>query len=198
MAFFALSIRARTAAAVFAATSLVVVGGSGLVAGCSSSSDAAAAPDSGSNNCPTTLATAIGASCSSVDPCVVGFLCPQSLNEIATCNCVKNAWVCEDGQHNPITDPAAETNCTSLGGGNDSQCPADETSANFASCKTPGLICSYAGPTCPGAAAANTDTCQCVGAASDDGGAILQYNCSALGCIVPTEAGQPEVDSGHD
>ncbi len=191
MASFELSFRARTAAALVAFTSLTLVGASSLVAGCSSSSDTST-PDAASQVCPTTLANAIGTACTTDrEVCIVGFVCPQELNEVATCTCTSAAWACNDHAGNAITDPTAGATCTALGGGNDKQCPPDENTASFAGCTTPGLICSYAGQTCPGASAPNTDTCQCVGA--DDAG--LEYVCEQPTCTAPpTDSGA--ADSG--
>jgi hypothetical protein len=118
-------------------------------------------------------------------------VCPGELNEVATCTCTSSAWACTDHTGAPITDPTAGTTCTALGGGNDKQCPADENSANFAGCTTSGLICSYAGATCPDAGAPNTDTCQCVGAG--DGG--LEYRCNQPVC---TTGPGTIIDAGDD
>jgi hypothetical protein len=196
MASFELSFRARTAASLVALTSLMLVGASSMVAGCSSSSDSST-PDAASQNCPVTIADAINTpKCTSnpnVAPCTVGFVCPQELNEIATCTCTSSAWACVDHTGAPITDPTAGTTCTNLGGGNDKECPADEATASFAGCKTSGLICSYAGQTCAGASAPNTDTCQCNGAG--DGG--LEFVCEQQTCIAPpTDSGITDTDSG--
>jgi hypothetical protein len=182
MASFELSFRARTAASLVALTSLTLVGASSMVAGCSSSSDSST-PDASSQVCPVTIADAINTPACTTDRevCVVGFVCPGELNEIANCTCTGGSWACVDNKNAPITDPTAGTTCTNLGGGNDKNCPADETSASFAGCKNPGLICSYAGQTCAGASKPNTDTCQCDGAG--DGG--LQFHCQQQTCIAP-------------
>ncbi|MEO7109994.1 MAG: hypothetical protein ABI183_06125 [Polyangiaceae bacterium] len=194
MASFELSFRARTAASLIALTSLMLVGVSSMVAGCSSSSDSST-PDAASPVCPVTIADAINTPACTTDRevCVVGFICPGELNEIANCTCTGGSWACLDHTNAPITDPTVGTTCTNLGPGNNKACPADEATANFAGCKTSGLICSYKGQTCPGASVANTDTCQCVGAA--DGG--LEYKCDQPSCLAPpTDSGTFENDAG--
>ena len=192
MASYELSFRARTATSLVALTSLMLVGVSSMVAGCSSSSDSST-PDAASQVCPVTIADAINTPKCTTDRevCVVGFVCPGELNEIANCTCTGGSWACADHTGAPITDPTAGTTCTNLGGGNDKNCPADENSASFAGCKNAGLICSYAGQTCAGSTKPNTDTCQCVGAG--DGG--LEYKCEQQTCIAPpTDSGTE--DSG--
>jgi hypothetical protein len=192
MASFQFGVRVRTAAVLVGLSTVAVLGASSLMAGCSSSSDSST-PDAASQVCPVTIANAINtpACTSDREVCIVGFVCPGELNEIATCTCTAAAWACTDHDGNPITDPTAGTTCTALGGGNDKQCPADENSASFAGCTTPGLICSYPGATCPGTTKVNTDTCQCDGAG--DGG--LEYHCDQPSCLAPpTDSGTP--DSG--
>ncbi|MEO8875344.1 MAG: hypothetical protein ABI461_07145 [Polyangiaceae bacterium] len=183
----------RATAAFLAVSTVTLLAASALAVGCSSSSDAAGEPDAASNVCPTTLTMAIGQACDTPAPCVVGFECPSSLNEIATCNCVNKTWTCVDGHTNPITDPAAKTNCTALGGGNDKACPATEDQASFAVCGTPGLLCSYVGKTCPSSQVANTDQCQCGGNNTDGG---LEFRCDSPSCNVPpSDAGIPPADA---
>ena len=183
----------RKAAAIFAVSSLAVVGATSFVAGCSSSSSEDT-PDAASQVCPSTLATAIGTKCTTDrEVCVVGFICPGELNEIANCTCTAGTWACTDHANNPITDPAAGATCTALGGGNDKACPADEGTASLAPCGTPGLICSYTGAQCAGDPVPNTDQCQCVGNNADGG---LEFKCNTPSCIVPSEAGPIIVDAG--
>ncbi len=196
MASFELSFRARTAASLVALTSMTLVAASSFVAGCSSSSDSST-PDAAVQVCPDTIASALATPACTGNPdgkpCIVGFICPNELNEVATCNCTNNAWACVDHDNAPITDPEAGTNCTALANPQDSQCPANESAANNASCKTPGLICSYAGATCTGASSPNTDTCQCV----NGGDAGLIYDCEQPACIAPpTDAGTFSTDAG--
>ena len=187
--------RVRTAAALVAISTVALLGASSVMAGCSSSSDTST-PDAAVQTCPTTIANAINTpACTgnpAGQPCVVGFICPGELNEVATCNCTGGNWACVDHDGNAITDPTAGTTCTNLGPGNDSQCPADEKSANFAGCKTSGLICSYAGQTCVGQSAPNTDTCQCVG--GEDGG--LLYHCEPNTCPGQIDDAGAPIDSG--
>ena len=185
--------RVRTAVALVALSTVSVLGASSFMAGCSSSSDSST-PDAASQVCPTTLATSIGVACTTDrEVCIVGFVCPQELNGIATCTCGGGTWGCNDHAGNPITDPTAGAACTALGPGNDKQCPADENTASFAGCTTPGLICSYPGDTCAGPPPVkNTDTCQCNGAG--DGG--LQYVCEPNTCPGPVIDSGPPVDAG--
>lgn len=194
MASFELTFRARTAAALVAFTSMTLVAASSFVAGCSSSSDAVT-PDAATSDCPTTIPNALSSpTCTqNAEVCVVGFICSTSLNEIAQCTCTSGSWACVDHNNAPITDPAAGTNCTALGGGNDSQCPTSESDANQKACKTSGLLCSYAGATCPGSSSPNTDTCQC----ANGGDAGLLFSCDQPACIAPpTDAGTFSTDAG--
>ncbi len=166
-----------------------------MVAGCSSSSDNSVAPDAGNNDCPTTIPNALATSACSTDRevCTVGFICPNELNEVATCTCTSGSWACADHTGTAITDPAAGTNCTALANPADSQCPTSESAASQKSCKTPGLQCPYAGATCTGASAPNTDICTCSN--GDDAGLI--FDCEQPTCIAPPQdAGS--TDAGGD
>ena len=63
-----------------------------------------------------------------------------------------------------------------------------------ASCHTQGLICSYSGATCPGAAHPLTDTCICEPGAAD-GGFLIR--CEPASCPVPLlDSGTPDADAG--
>ncbi|MEO6419690.1 MAG: hypothetical protein ABIP39_09805 [Polyangiaceae bacterium] len=144
--------------------------------------------------CPNTVKLAQGAACTQEGfMCPIGYPCGAFLAEQAQCTCTMGKYACVDSKGTAI-DPDNPV-CVSAGGGNAKECPASETSADNASCKTPGLQCHYAGPTCPGAASANIDTCQCVGANKDGG--VLQFACEPMGCNPQSDASIiPPVDAG--
>jgi hypothetical protein len=143
--------------------------------------------------CPNTIKLAQGQACTEEGfVCPIGFPCGQFLSEQANCTCTMGKFACLDSKGNPVD--ADNPVCVSAGGGNDKECPSSETAADNASCKTPGLQCHYQGPTCPGAASPNTDTCQCTGANKDSG--VLQFACEPAGCNPRSDASvNPPVDA---
>jgi hypothetical protein len=145
--------------------------------------------------CPNTVKLAQGQACTQEGfVCPIGFPCGEFLSEQANCTCTTGKYACLDSKGNMV-DPDNPV-CVAAGGGNDKECPSTEDNAvKTPACKTPGLQCHYVGPTCPGAASPNTDTCQCVGANMDSG--VLQFVCEPAGCNPQSDASVIQ-DAGSD
>ena len=125
-------------------------------------------PDGGSTGtpvCPTNVQMQNGTACSAPEgyQCLVGFPCPEPPAQQASCLCNSGKWACSytAGDGGPIA-AGATPSCISYGDGMQGACPTDESPG--VACKVAGLICTYAGQTCPGSGSPNTDTCQCVSA----------------------------------
>jgi hypothetical protein len=143
--------------------------------------------------CPNTIKLAQGQACTQEGfACPIGFPCGQFLSEQANCTCTKGKYECVDSMGKTV-DPANPV-CVSAGGGNAKECPSSESSAAGASCKTPGLVCNFPGPTCFGSTTQNVDKCQCVGANKDSG--VLEFSCEPTGCNPQSDAAvSPPVDA---
>ncbi len=142
--------------------------------------------------CPNTVKLAQGQACTQEGfMCPIGFPCGQFLSEQANCTCTMGKYACVDSMGKAV-DPENPV-CVSAGGGNAKECPSSESSAANTSCKTPGLVCNYPGPTCPGATTQNVDKCQCVGANKDSG--VLEFNCEPVGCNPQSDASVAPVDA---
>lgn len=187
------AITLRAAAGIFVVSSLSFLGATSLMTGCSDDSPGTSA-DAGPQQCPTLITAAQGAACDVQQTCPLSYECVGNdpIRETAECTCTNKAWACVDPKGNDV-QPGQTPACTGIGSGNDKECPAAETEG--ASCHTQGLVCSYAGETCPGAANPLTDQCQCVPNNADGGFAM---HCEPGQCPIPLgDAGsQPDADAG--
>jgi hypothetical protein len=199
------------------ATSLTL----GILGACGSTSSLA--PDSGPSAppaCITDVQKQNGESCKGAPEgyvCPVGFPCTDPpISQQASCTCTSGKWQCsytagDGGMIAPGTAPV----CVPGGEGMQGACPTNESQNQ--SCKVAGLICSYAGETCKGSTAPNTDTCQCV--AGPDAGQYdtgtglapvvtsqLVWSCDRDLCDPtsdatvppPPDAGPPDTGPEHD
>ena len=173
----------------------VLVSAGLAMAGCTSETSAPEAQKP-APFCPNTIKLAQGQACTQEGfVCPIGFPCGQFLSEQANCTCTKGKYACVDSMGKTV-DPENPV-CVSAGGGNAKECPSSLSATDNASCKTPGLQCHFAGPTCPGASSANIDTCECVGA-NEDGG-TLHFVCEPTGCNPQSDAAvNPIVDAAAD
>lgn len=163
--------------------------------GCSSD-DVAATPDAAvAQDCPKTVLLAQGTTCrEEALLCVIGYECGQFLNESARCTCTAGKFDCVDPHGAAIEDPA-KPKCTSPGSGN-KDCPASQSAAEGASCKTPGQQCAFEGFTCSGNTSKNTDICFCTGGTPENDAAVpLIYRCEIKGCTPPSDGSIPKPDA---
>ena len=163
--------------------------------GCSSDAVDNTTKDAAAQDCPVTVAAAQGKACTQdALVCTIAYPCGQFLAETARCTCTAGKFDCVSPKGAPIDDPANPA-CTKPGGGNP-DCPADQTAAEGATCKTQGQQCAYQGFKCPGNTANNTDICFCAGGTPEgDGGVPLVYRCEIKGCT-PTSDGSIKTDTG--
>jgi hypothetical protein len=176
--------------------------GMGLLGACSSVN--AVSDDAGPPAAPvclTDVAKQNGESCEAPSGylCMVGFPCAEPPPQQALCTCTSGKWQCSySAGDGGVIAPGSTPVCESYGHGMQTACPKNE-SPN-AACSVAGIICSYAGETCPGNGFANTDTCQCV--SGPDAG--LQFVCdrdlcdplSDVAVPPPPDTGAP--DTGPD
>lgn len=163
----------------------------GAMAGCSSDDLAATPPSAAAKFCPNTLKEAVGLACSSEGlDCPIGYQC-LSVPQQGHCVCTAGKFACTDATK-AVVPKGAEPACINQDKGNDQQCPASVAAAGGKTCTTAGLLCYYAGPTCPESnGVPKRDQCQCKGANP------LTFVCETEVCNPSSDAAPaPVKDSG--